>query len=177
MITPPEEDEYGTYYEKYISKVRGSDVVELLLSQVEELRFIVEQMTEETAAEPYAPNKWTYKQLLGHINDTEKIMFFRALCVARNEQQSLPGFDQDDYVNAADFNEVPLIDLMEDFEHIRHSIVYFLKNLSADASIRKGTINGHPTSARSLLYIILGHFEHHLDVLKGISQTYPANES
>src|SRR5690554_329987 len=114
MITPPEVNEYGEYYEKYVSKVRGSDIAELLLSQVEELRFIIEQIPEEAAVQPYAPQKWTYKQLLGHLNDTEKIMFFRALCVARNEQQPLPGFDQDGYVNAANFNDAPLSDLLED---------------------------------------------------------------
>src|SRR5690554_45812 len=137
MITPPEMNEYGEYYEKYISKIRGSDVAELLLSQVEELRFVVKQLTEERAVKPYAPDKWTYKQLLGHINDTEKIMFFRALCVARNEQQALPGFDQDDYVRAADFNNVHLSDLMEDFEYIRRSIAYFLKHLSKEAFQRQ----------------------------------------
>lgn len=171
MITPPEVNEYGEYYEKYISKVRGSDIAELLLSQVEELRFVVEQMTEEAANQPYAPHKWTYKQLLGHINDTEKIMFFRALCLARDEQQAFPGFDQDAYVNATDFNDVPLPDLVEDFQHIRHSMAYFLKHLSNEALLRQGTINSQLTSVRSLLYIIPGHFEHHLEILKGVPQT------
>jgi len=143
------------------------------LSQVEELRFVVKQLTEEQAVEPYAPQKWTYKQLLDHINDTEKIMFFRALCVARDEQQALPGFDQDDYVDAADFNDIPVSDLMEDFEHTRHSLAYFHKHLSEEASMRTGTVNGQLTSARALLYIIPGHFEHHLEILKGISKTNP----
>jgi len=171
MITPPETNEYGDYFDKYISKVRGSDIVELLLSQVDELRFTVDQMTEETATSSYAPGKWSYKQLLGHINDTEKIMFFRALCVSRNEQQPLPGFEQDDYVSAANFDDMPLLDLVEDFEHIRHSILYFLKNLSEEALQRKSIINGQLTSTRALLYIITGHFEHHLNLLKGITQT------
>ncbi len=173
MISPPEINEYGEYFDTYISKVRDRDIAELLLSQVEELRFVVDQMTEDKALQPYAPQKWTYKQLLGHINDTEKIMFFRALCIARNEQQALPGFDQDDYVNATDFDDVPLSDLMEDFEHIRHSIAYFHKHLSEEASLRKGTVNGQLTSTRSLLYIIAGHFEHHLEALERISQTDP----
>lgn len=174
MITPPEATEYGAYFEKYISKVRGSDIAELLLSQVEELRFVVEQLTEETAVQPYAPGKWTYKQLLGHINDTEKIMFFRALCVARGELQPLPDFDQDDYVTAADFNGIPLSDLMEDFEHTRNALAYFLKHLSEESSQRKGTVNGQTTTARALLYIIPGHFEHHLEILKRISKTNPS---
>src|SRR5690606_35944861 len=108
MLAAPEKTEYGEYFDTYISKVRGSDIAELLLSQVEELRFLVDQLTEEKAIQPYAPGKWTYKQLLGHINDTEKIMFFRALCIARNEQKAFPGFDQDDYVQVANFDDVPL---------------------------------------------------------------------
>lgn len=170
MNTPPKRSEYGDNYEKYVSRVKDSDIAELLLSQVDELRFVVEQMNEEMAKKPYAPNKWTYKELLGHINDTEKIMFFRALCFARKEKQALPGFDQDDYVEAADFNAIPLPHLMDDFLHIRHSIAYFLKHLSEEASMYQGSANGQPTSVRSLLYIIAGHFEHHMDVLKEIAQ-------
>lgn len=172
MMLPPEKSEYEAYFETYISKVRGSDVYELLLSQVEELRFVVEQLTEESAVNPYAPGKWTYKQLLGHINDTEKIMFFRALCIARNEQQAFPGFDQDEYVHAADFDNVPLPDLMEDFEHTRHAIIYFVKHLSKDASRRQGTVSGNTTSARALIYIIPGHFEHHLEILKRVARPH-----
>ena len=169
MLAAPEKTEYGAYFDGYISKVRGSDVFELLLSQIEELRFVVEQLTEEDAVQPYAPGKWSFKQLLGHINDTEKIMFFRALCIARNEQQAFPGFDQDEYVGAANFDDIPLSDLMEDFDHTRHAIAYFVKHLTAEAARRQGTVSGNPTSARALIYIIPGHFEHHLEILKSIS--------
>lgn len=170
MMTPPEPTEYGEYFNTYISKVKGSDIEELLSSQIEELRFVVDQLTEETAVQSYAPGKWSYKQLLGHINDTEKIMFFRALCIARNEQQAFPGFNQDEYVNAANFGDIPLGDLMEDFEHTRQAITYFVKHLSEDASKRQGTVSGNPTSTRALIYIIPGHFEHHLEILKSIPQ-------
>lgn len=170
MILAPEASEYGAYFDTYISKVRGSDISELLLSQVEELRFLVDQLSEEKAATPYASGKWTYKELLGHINDTEKIMFFRALCIARGEQQAFPGFDQGAYVEGANFNEVPLSDLMEDFEQVRNSIAYFVKHLTDEASQSKGTVSGQPTSTRALIYIIPGHFEHHLEILKSIAQ-------
>ena len=108
MITTPDSDEYGEYYENYISRVRGQDISALIISQVEELRFFFKPISEEQSLKSYRKGKWTYKQLLGHINDTEKIMFFRALCLARDEQQPLPGFDQDVYVNAANFNEASL---------------------------------------------------------------------
>lgn len=168
MITAPEKNEYGEYYKKYISSVKKDDIAELLLSQIEELRFLLKQIPEKRLILPYAEGKWSYKQLLGHINDTEKIMFYRALCVARNEKHPLPGFDQDAYNNAADFNEVTLSDLLEDFGHVRRSIAYFLKNLSKEALLRSGNINGQTTSVRALLYIITGHFKHHIDILHKI---------
>src|SRR5690606_32925198 len=112
MITTPDSDEYGEYYENYISKVRGQDISALINSQVAELRSFFNPINEEQSIESYQEGKWTYKQLLGHINDTEKIMFFRALCLARKEQQPLPGFDQDVYVNAANFNDASLSSLL-----------------------------------------------------------------
>jgi hypothetical protein len=171
MMKFPESNEYGEYYEKYIVKVKEEDIRALLMSQVEELLFYFKQIPKNKANTPYAEGKWTYKEVLGHILDTEKIMYFRALCIARNEKQALPGFDQDEYVNAIDFNEVPMADFLEDFELIRRSISYFVKHLQEGAISRKGMVNGNLTSVRALLFIIAGHFEHHLEILKGISQT------
>jgi len=170
MIKTPDFDEYGEYYENYIAKVRGQDISELIISQVEELRFFFKLMSEEQSIKNYQEGKWTYKQLLGHINDTEKIMFFRALCLARNEQNPLPGFDQDVYVNAANFNKASLSSLLEDFELTRRSLSFFINNLTDDAAARKGTVNDQSMSVRALLHIIPGHFEHHLEILKSISQ-------
>ena len=171
MMKLPEPNEYGDYYGKYITKVKEEDIRALLMSQVEELLFYFKQLPKGKTETPYAEGKWTYKELLGHILDTEKIMYFRALCIARNEKQALPGFDQDEYVKSIDFNEVPLADFLEDFELIRRSISYFVKHLQEGAIARMGMVNGHLTSVRALLFIIAGHFEHHLEILKGISQT------
>lgn len=171
MIKFPEANEYGDDNEKYIAKVKEEDIRALLMSQVEELLFYFKQIPKGKAGLPYAEGKWTYKELLGHINDTEKIMFFRALCIARNEKQALPGFDQDEYVRAMDFNEVPLADFLEDFELTRRSLSYFVKHLQEGAIGRRGMVSGHLTSVRAILFIIAGHFEHHLEILKSIAQT------
>jgi hypothetical protein len=173
MMQFPETGEYGDSYEAYITKVKGQDIPALLMSQIEELRFIFAQLSEEKAGSSYEKGKWSYKQLLGHINDTEKIMFFRALCFARNEKQPLPGFDQDDYVQAANFNDTPLTHFLEDFDLTRRSLLYFMKDLPEEAFSRAGTVNGHVMSVRALLHIIPGHFEHHLEILKSISHTNP----
>lgn len=171
MMQFPEKGEYGDSYEAYLTKVKGQDIPVLLMSQIEELRFIFAQLSEEKANTPYKKGKWSYKQLLGHINDTEKIMFFRALCFARNEKQPLPGFDQDDYVQAANFNDIPLPNFLEDLNLTRRSLSYFIKNLPEEAFSRAGTVNGQLMSVRALLHIIPGHFEHHLEILKSIPHT------
>ncbi|MEX2592450.1 MAG: DinB family protein [Anditalea sp.] len=174
MMQFPVKGEYGDSYEAYIAKVKGQDISALLVSQIEELRFFFDQLSEEKAGKSYLKGKWSYKQLLGHINDTEKVMFFRALCFARNEKQPLPGFDQDDYVNAANFNDIHLTNLLEDFDLTRRSLSYFLKNLPEEAFSRTGTVNEQTMSVRALLHIIPGHFEHHLTILKSIPQSNPA---
>ncbi|GAB3663912.1 DinB family protein [Echinicola sediminis] len=161
----PEEGEYGAFYETYVSKVRGEDIAELLISQVEELRSYFEGMSEEKAMHRYEDGKWSLKEVIGHINDTEKIMFFRALCFARNDDQELPGMEQEDYVQAAHFNEVPLINLLEEFELTRYLIRSFINGLPEEAFARVGVANGYEISVRALLNIIPGHFKHHMQIL------------
>ncbi len=161
----PEEKEYGSFYETYISYVRGKDPVELMLSQVNTLREYFVGITEEKAQLSYDDGKWTFKEVIGHINDTEKIMLYRALCIARNEKIKLPGYEQEEYVKAADFNRLPLTVLLDDFEQSRKLIVSFFKNLPEEALTRMGNANGYDLSVRALLNIIPGHFEHHMRIL------------
>ena len=165
MLTPPKTGEYSDYFETYIARVRDKDIQVLMISQIEELERIYAQLTEEKAATPYKEGKWTYKELLGHINDTEKIMFFRALCIARGEKESFPGFDQDAYVLKANFNAVPTEALLRDFRLTRKLIVSFMNNLPKEAIDDVGVVNGHKTSVTALLHIITGHFVHHLTII------------
>jgi len=166
----PEEGEYGAFYETYVSKVKGEDITELLISQVEELRDYFDEMPEEKATQSYEDGKWSFKEVIGHINDTEKIMFFRALCFARNDDQELPGMEQEDYVKAARFNEVPLVNLLEEFELTRYLIRSFMNGLPEEAFSRVGIANGYEISVRALLNIIPGHFKHHMQI---IHERYP----
>ena len=165
MLTPPKKGEYSDYFENYIARVRDKDIQMLMISQVKELEHVYNQLTEEKATTPYNERKWTYKELLGHINDTEKIMFFRALCIARGEKESFPGFDQDAYVLKADFNAVTTETLLRDFKHTRELIVSFMNNLPKEAIDDLGVVNGHKTSVSALLHIIPGHFAHHLEII------------
>ena len=122
MLTP-QEGEFAPFYSGYVAWVKGKDIPKVLLSQIEEVRFLFEKMGEEKSLKAYAPGKWTPKEVLGHIIDTDRIMCFRALCFARGEKSELPGFDQDAYVSNAHFNNIPLPKLLE-LKHVKP----FVKN-------------------------------------------------
>src|SRR5690554_2822264 len=165
MLTPPKTGEYSDYFETYIARVRERDIRDLMVSQIKELERICGQLAEEEASVPYKEGKWTYKELLGHIGDTEKIMFFRALCIARGEKESLPGFDQDAYVLKAEFDRVPIKTLLQDFKQTRVLIASFMDSLPKEAIDYIGVVNGHKTSVNALLHIIPGHFAHHVNFI------------
>jgi len=162
----PREGEYESFYTGYINWVKGKDIPTLLLDQVAEIREFYLKMGEEKSLLAYAPGKWTAKEVLGHIIDTDRIMTFRALCFARGEHASLPGFDQDQYVATADFNNIPLAALLEDFELSRKAAVSLLKNLPETSYSNMGNANGFYVSVRALFNIIAGHTQHHLNILR-----------
>jgi hypothetical protein len=162
----PREGEYGTFYEGYISYVKGLDIPSLLLTQIEEVRNLFEKLGESKSNLAYAEGKWSGKEVLGHMTDTDRIMACRALCIARGEKHSLPGFDQDAYVLEGGFNEVPLVQLLEEFEMSRYALVSMFKNIPKTAYSNIGTANNNPASVRALLHIIAGHTVHHLHVLR-----------
>lgn len=166
VLSTIEEGEYAPYYEVYISNVEERDIPGVLMAQIEEVRRFYEQLGEVKSKLAYAKGKWTAKEVLGHISDTDRIMTFRALCFARGEEASLPGFDQDAYVKASRFNELPLAQLIEDYELSRYNTVSLLKNLADQALLRSGYANGSKATVRALFHIIAGHTQHHLNILK-----------
>lgn len=161
----PKKGEYPSYYETYLDKIPQADYSELILSQLIEIRnlFASKPLGWESIA--YAQGKWTPKEVLGHMIDTERIMTFRALCFARGEKQSLPGFDENEYVQSADFSKIALEDLLEDFEAQRKALLTLVKTLSENVLDVQGQANGKPIIPRALLWIIAGHFIHHVQVL------------
>jgi hypothetical protein len=162
----PSKGEYPPYYETYISKLGDQPFSTLIQSQTQELKAFFSSKPEGWANEPYAPGKWTPKEVLGHILDTERIMTFRALCIARGDKNSLPGFDQDPYVQQGQFNAVPLDVLLADFVNQRQALLSLVQTLPAASFEEIGSANGNPMSTRALLWIIPGHFMHHFQVLQ-----------
>ncbi len=114
----------------------------------------------------YAEGKWTVKEVLGHICDTERILGYRALCIARGEQKELPGFDENHYVSNGYFNKRSLYDLAHEFSIVRESNIALFKSFDENILDKKGTANKNIMSVRSILFMIAGHEKHHINVIK-----------
>ncbi|MCE2776864.1 MAG: DinB family protein [Algoriphagus sp.] len=162
----PSKGEYPPYYETYISKLAEANYSDLLLLQIEELKKLLASKPAGWETKPYAPGKWSPKEVLGHCIDTERIMTFRALCIGRGDKNSLPGFDQDPYVQQGQFDDVPLDLLLADFVNQRQAILSLVQTLPAASFKEIGSANGNRMSTRALLWIIPGHFMHHFQVLQ-----------
>jgi len=165
-ITRPGSDEYAPYYDTYISKVPDQDLLQLLKEQIEETCRLLSKVPESGADAAYAPGKWTIKEVAGHMVDTERIMAYRLLRVARGDATPLPGFEQNDYVRGGGFQARPLASLVEEFRIARASTLALLQGLDGAALGRRGFADGKTVSARALAYIIAGHERHHVGILR-----------
>jgi len=161
----PESSEYAPYYGRYISLVDTDDVVSALERQIGETVAILKPVGPK-ADYRYAPDKWTVKEVLGHINDTERIMTYRALRISRGDKTPIEGYEQDDYVRDGNFSQRTLADLIEEFTDIRKATLALFRSFDGDAATRRGTANKNEVSARALAYIIAGHELHHRQILR-----------
>jgi uncharacterized damage-inducible protein DinB len=162
----PGADEHAPYYEKYIRLVPAGDVVATLSSQVEETLALLSTLTDEEADQAYAPGKWTLKELVGHVADTERIFAYRLLRAARGDATPLPGFDENTYVPAGAFTSRTLTSLLEELSAVRTSTVALLRHLPEEAWVRRGVANGTEFSVRAVAFIIAGHELHHADLVR-----------
>lgn len=167
MIQHPQTDEFNAFYGGYVQRVpQGADLFALLAAQPAELRALLKGISEEQASVKPKPGEWSIKEMLGHINDTERVFAFRALWIARGDTTPLPGFEQDDFVKATDFNQRTLVDLLDEFAAQRQASVLCFKPLTATEIDRRGTASGNPISVRACLFILAGHVMHHIESLK-----------
>jgi uncharacterized damage-inducible protein DinB len=162
----PEANEFLPYYAQYINKVGDGDIVAVLSRQIGDTTALIAKIPETKRGHRYADGKWSIAEVIGHIIDTERIMSGRALRFARNDKQPLPGFEQNDYIAAARFNDIPLAELSAELEAVRRSTCAFLKHVNDEESKRTGTANGAEVSVRALAYIMAGHELHHRGVLE-----------
>jgi len=162
----PQPGEYAPYYDRYISLVKDSDILNAFDEQRRQTIFLLSGRTEADGDLRYAPGKWNLKEVLGHLNDTERIMSYRALRIARNDATPIEGYEQDDYVRNGPFARRPLADLIEDYIAVRRATLSLFRNLDEPAWTRRGVANNNEVTVRALAYIIAGHELHHRRILE-----------
>lgn len=162
----PLEKDYAPYYKGYIENVEGDNILDILNKQNQLTQNVLNSFSEHKGNYSYAPGKWTVKEVVGHMMDTERVFAYRALCIARGEKQPLPGFEQDDYVKEGNFNKRDLFDLNYDYRLLRESNLLLFKSFDDKMLARRGTASGYEVTVNALLFMIAGHSFHHIEILK-----------
>jgi len=166
MIGRPETTEAAPYYFTYINQVTGDDVVATLKSQLSESLAFFSGISEEKSLHRYAPDKWSIRQVLNHITDTERSFTFRALWFARGFDTPLPSYDQNIAVAGALADNYSWASHIEDFRRVRLATNSLFANMPPDAWMRRGIASDNPFTVRSLAFIAAGHVTHHIRILR-----------
>jgi len=166
LVGRPEPGEYAPYYDRYISLIPESDILKTLDSQRRQTMLMLSGRDEDDGNFRYAPDKWTAKEVLGHVCDTERIFAYRALRIARGDRTPIEGFEQDDYVRNGPFGRVALAEVIEDYIAVRRATLTLLRNLDETAWRRRGIANQNEVSVRAIAYLIAGHELHHRKILE-----------
>jgi uncharacterized damage-inducible protein DinB len=162
----PEEGEYAAYQKADIDLVPGNSAVAALEASAQQTLELLGNLDESRIDHSYAPDKWTIRQILGHMIDDERIFVYRALCLARGEQQPLPSFDEKDYVRQAGFEDRPWAELLAEYLSVREATLTFFQGISDKSWLRRGTVTDYTASVRGLAFHIAAHELHHLRVLQ-----------
>jgi hypothetical protein len=158
--------EFLPYYGRYVALVPPGDVLATLEAQLADTVAPARRVGEERAGHRYAPGKWSVRELVGHVVDTERIFTYRALCAARGEPAELPAFDENAYVAGADFDARSLNSLLGELTAVRRATLALFRNLGDTALARRVVANGAPMSARAVAWIVAGHERHHQQLLR-----------
>ena len=166
QIGVPERNEAAPYYFGYIDRIKSTDIVGVLERQLGETLPPLKAISEERSLARYEPGKWSIREVLGHVSDAERVFLYRALWFARGFDTPLPSFDEKTSVAAAHADEVPWARHVEEFRAVREASVAFFRNLAPEGWKRSGTASGNLFTTRALAYVIAGHLDHHLAVLR-----------
>lgn len=167
MIEKPQKGSYPEYFDRYIRLISDdTDVMAFLENQGESFVRYLKNTVKPIADFSYREGKWTPKELLGHLIDTERVLSFRAFFIARGDGQNLPGFEQDDYVKAGDFGNRDFDELIEEFSTVRFHTLQLLKSFPLPLYQKSASINGNQTVLTAMPFIIAGHVVHHESILK-----------
>jgi uncharacterized damage-inducible protein DinB len=165
MIPFPNPSEYHSYYEPYVQLVKHKNVIEALSEGLTQVSEIVNSLDENKLGSAYAAGKWTLKELLQHMIDSERVFCYRALRFARNDKTDLPGFEQDDYVPFSDANARSGEALLQEYQALRKATIALLQSFTDEMLMRVGVANGHKMSVRAVAFVLAGHEKHHVNVI------------
>ena len=166
-LSAPTPDEYAEYYTEYVQRASArGDVLAALPQQIDEIRSALGRLSDDQSLFRDAPNEWSIKEVMGHVNDVERVFSYRLLRVSRNDPTPLPGFEQNDYVRKTSFDKRPLAELLQEFEYLRRANILAIHNMTEEATLRCGTASGFPVSARALIFMLVGHVDHHMASLR-----------
>ncbi len=162
----PAADEYAEYYGRYVSRVPRGDFFALLRKQADEIAGLFGPLTPAQADFAYAPGKWSVKEVLGHLTDTERVFVYRALSIGRGDPAPLPGFEQDDWMPTAGFGRRAIGDLLAEWRTVRAATIALAEAFPPDAALRRGVASGNPFSVRAALHTAPGHAAYHIEILR-----------
>ena len=165
-IPRPDATEYAPYYGTYVGKVPDGDLLELLERQRRETQNLLAGLSDTQALHRYAPGKWSMKEVVGHLMDSERVFCYRALRFARADEKPLQGFDEKAWVPAGSFDARPLADLAAELDAVRRATIALFGGFDAAALARKGTANNNEVTVRALAWIVAGHERHHVAILR-----------
>lgn len=161
-------NEYASFYKPYILAASASDkgIVANLQDSLVHFFELLSEVSEEKQLFAYAENKWTIKELVQHMIDTERVMAYRALRISRNDTTALAGFDENDYVSNGNANQIPFVELLKEFSLVRKSTIAMFKGFTDEMLLRKGIASETEVSVRALGSILTGHVLHHLKIIE-----------
>jgi hypothetical protein len=162
----PNATEYGTHLSEYVQLVQEGKLFNMLKEQIEELQLLLAAADEELGNFRYAPDKWSLKEVIGHMSDTERIMSYRALRIARGDSTPLPGFEEKLFVQGANFEQRTIKQLLAEMRTIREATLYLIDGFTEEAWQRSGNVSNHLITVRALVYVIAGHWQHHRNVIE-----------
>jgi hypothetical protein len=166
-FTVPTPEEYASFYTDYVQRAsQRADIHAALSDQIEEVLSALDPLTDSQARFKPGPEEWSIKEVIGHLNDVERIFSYRLLRISRGDQTPLPGFEQNDFVQAAGFDRRPLSDLGNEFEFLRRANILMIRHTNTESLDCRGTASGATVSARALVYMLVGHVDHHLASLR-----------
>ncbi|ETI70833.1 DinB family protein [Neobacillus vireti] len=165
MLQRPLENEYPAYYVPYVKLVPEGYLVSILKENLVNTEALLESLSEDDSHFRYASGKWSIKEVLGHMSDTERIMSYRLLRIGRGDQTPLAGFNENDYIAGSQFDQLPIKIILEDFAATRNATITLIQNMPDEAWAKRGIANETDITSQAIAYIIAGHAIHHLKII------------